>query len=212
MHHVDQQINVPLNDWQNQDTPSISGKRFFENLGTHVIDFIQTLVVFGAIFALIYLFIAQPHKVSGNSMVPTFHNGDYILTDKVSFKISSPKRGDIIVFKNPRDNSQDFVKRIIGLPGDSVKIENNTLFLNDNPFDEQYLSNEIITRGGNFLPEGQVITVGENQYFVLGDNREHSSDSREWGTVPYDGIIGKTFFRYWPPTAFGFVKLSNLSD
>src|SRR3989344_1537330 len=126
-------------------------KGFFDNIGSHVIDFIQTLVVFGAIFALIYLFVAQPHKVSGNSMVPTFHNGDYILTDKLSYRLGEPKRGDIIVLKNPRDESQDFIKRIMALPGDSIKIENNQVFVNGGAVDEPYLPKTIITSQGSFL-------------------------------------------------------------
>src|SRR3990167_3188833 len=89
-------------------------------LKNHLIDFIQSVVVIGAIFALIYLFVAQPHKVSGNSMIPTFKNGDYILTDKLTYRIRSPQRGDVIVLKNPRNENQDFIKRIIGLPGETI--------------------------------------------------------------------------------------------
>ena len=85
------------------DTPPHKG--FFENLGSHAIDFIQTLVVFGAIFALIYLFVAQFHKVSGNSMFPTMHNGDYLITEKISYRLGQPQRGQIVVLKNPRDES-----------------------------------------------------------------------------------------------------------
>lgn len=185
---------------------STQEKGFFDNLGAHFIDFIQTLVVIGAIFALIYLFVAQPHKVSGNSMVPTFHNADYILTDKVSYQLSEPKYGDIVVFKNPRDESQDFIKRIIGIPGDTVKLEENTFYVNDQALEEKYLPPGTITRGGNFLTEGKTVNLGDNQYIVVGDNREHSSDSREWGTITKQEIIGKVFFRYWPPTVFGLIK------
>lgn len=181
-------------------------KSLFENFSAHLIDFIQTLVVFGAIFALIYLFVAQPHKVSGNSMVPTFHNGDYILTDKISYKIGSPKRGDVIVLKNPQNASQDFIKRILAVPGDTIKIEDSAVFINGQKLDEPYLPEGVITRSADFLKEGEVIRAGPNQYYVLGDNREHSSDSRAWGPIGREEIIGRTFFRYWPPQAFGFTK------
>lgn len=190
----------------NQYYDSTQDKGFFDNLGAHAIDFIQTLVVIGAIFALIYLFVAQPHKVSGNSMVATFHNADYILTDKLSYQLGKPKYGDLIVFKNPKDESQDFIKRIIGTPGDTVRLQNNVFYLNDKPLAEKYLSTGTITRGGSFLREGQTITVADNHYFVSGDNREHSSDSREWGTLTKQEIIGKVFFRYWPPNVFGLIK------
>lgn len=178
-------------------------KSFMQQMGTHVIDFIQTLVVFGAIFALIYLFIAQFHKVSGNSMVSTFHNGDYLITEKVSYKLGLPKRGDIIVLKNPRDESQDFIKRIIALPGDTIKIEDNAVFLNGQKLTENYLAAEIETHSGAFLTEGTDIKAGPNQYFVMGDNRNHSSDSREWGSITKEGIIGRALFRYWPPQVIG---------
>lgn len=180
-------------------------KSFFENLGTHIIDFIQTLVVFGAVFALLYLFVAQFHKVSGNSMVPTFHNGDFLITEKISNRVKQPKLGDIIVLKNPRDESQDFIKRIIALPNDSIKIENDSVFVNGTLLKEDYLPAGTITHSGAFLTEGTTVKVGSNQYFVLGDNRNHSSDSREWGGITKKEIIGKAFFRYWPPKDIGLL-------
>lgn len=188
------------------DTTSFSPepqKSFFGQISDHVIDFIQTLVVFGAIFALIYLFIAQPHKVSGNSMHPTFYDGDYILTDKLSYRLNLPKHGDVIVLKNPKDESQDFIKRIIAVPGDTIMISNNAVYLNGIPLKESYLPANIIIRGGTFLTENAPVKAGPNQYFVLGDNRAHSSDSREWGSVTKEEIIGKTFFRYFPLNHFG---------
>ena len=182
------------------------GKSFFDNLKDHIIDLIQTLVVFGAIFTVIYLFVAQPHKVSGNSMLPTLHSSDYILTDKLSYRFGSPKRGEIIVLKNPRDESQDFIKRIIALSGDSVKIESGQVFVNDKALTETYLPKDLKTQSGAFLQAGQTVKAGQNQYFVLGDNRGHSSDSREWGGVTRQEIVGRAFFRYWPPQSFGLIK------
>lgn len=178
-------------------------KGFFENFKSHLIDFIQTLVVFGAIFALIYLFVAQPHKVSGKSMIPTFQNGDFILTDKISYRFGNPRKGDIIVLKNPRDETQDFIKRIIASPTDTLKIEDGSVYVNEEEVLEKYLPSGTRTRAGSFLNEGSQITVGSNQYFVFGDNRDHSSDSREWGSVTKEEIVGRVFFRYWPPKEFG---------
>lgn len=184
------------------DTPN---KGFFGNFGSHIIDFIQTLVVFGAVFALIYLFVAQFHKVSGHSMDPTFSNGDYLITEKISYRFGKPKTGDIIVLKNPRDESQDFIKRIIALPGDSIKIANNSVFVNGELLKEPYLPPATTTHSGAFLTEGSTIKAGPNQYFVLGDNRDHSSDSREWGSITKKEIVGKAFFRYWPPKSIGLL-------
>ncbi|OGE26571.1 signal peptidase I [Candidatus Daviesbacteria bacterium RIFCSPLOWO2_01_FULL_38_10] len=181
-------------------------KGFFGSLKDHIIDLIQTLVVFGAIFTVIYLFVAQPHKVSGSSMIPTFQNGDYIITDKLSYKLGQPKKGDIIVLKNPRDESQDFIKRIIVLPGDTIKISGRLIYVNDTLQSEQYLPKNTPTASGAILQEGETVKAGPNQYFVLGDNRTHSSDSREWGSITREEIVGKAFFRYWPPQSFGFIK------
>lgn len=180
-------------------------KGFFENLGSHIIDFIQTFVVFGAIFALIYLFVAQFHKVSGNSMVPTFHNGDYLITEKVSYRLRSPKRGEIIVLKNPKDESQDFIKRIIALPGDTIKIQNNSVFVNGTQINETYLPSDTPTHAGTFLTEDSEIKTSPDQYFAFGDNRNHSSDSREWGSITKEEIVGRAFFRYWPPQVVGLL-------
>ena len=182
------------------DTPQ---KTFFGRLGGYFVEFFETLVIFGAIFAFIYLFVAQFHKVQGNSMVSTFHTGDYLITEKVSYKLGSPKKGEIIVLKNPRDESQDFIKRIIAVPGDTIKIQNNTVYVNNKPLEEKYLPAGTLTRSGAFLTEGDTLKVADNQYFVLGDNREHSSDSREWGPVTKEEIIGRAFFRYFPLQTIG---------
>lgn len=180
-------------------------KSFFDKLGGYAVEFIETLVIFGAIFAFIYLFVAQFHKVQGNSMVPTFHTGDYLITDKVSYRFREPKLGEIVIVKNPRDESQDFIKRIIAVPGDTIEVANNRVILNGKVLEEKYLPAGRPTPAGAFLTAGNQIKVGNNQYFVLGDNREHSSDSREWGPVTKQEIIGRAFFRYFPPQVIGLL-------
>lgn len=205
---MDQEIKAP--NWNSEATSNIPDKDFFSSLGTHFIDFIQTLVVFGAIFILFYIFIAQPHKVSGSSMFPTFKDGDYIITEKLSYRFNTPQRGDVIVLKNPKDESQDFIKRVIALPGDQLKVATGLVYLNGALLPEAYLPSGTLTNGRSFLNEGTEIKAGDNQYFVFGDNREHSSDSREWGPVTKEEIIGRVFLRYWPPQSFGIFK--HLSD
>lgn len=180
-------------------------KSFFEKMGGYLVEFFETIVIFGAIFACIYLFIAQFHKVSGSSMVPNMQTGDYLITEKVSFRFRDPRRGDIIVLKNPRDESQDFIKRIIALPGDTVQIINNTVYLNGQVLSEDYLPKGILTHSGAFLTEGLQVKVASNQYFVFGDNREHSSDSRDWGAITKEEIVGRAFFRYFPPQSMGLL-------
>ena len=176
-----------------------------ERMGGFFIEFFETIVVVGAIFAAIYLFIAQFHKVSGYSMEPTLDSGDFIITEKLSFRFGNPEAGEIIVLKNPRDESQDFIKRIIAVPGDTIKISSNTVFLNGQPLKENYLPPDTMTRSGAFLTEGSLVQVANNQYFVFGDNRNRSSDSRDWGPITKEEIVGRAFFRYFPFQSMGLL-------
>ncbi len=175
----------------------------------HVIDFFQTLVVFAAIGTAIYWLVAQPHKVSGSSMFPNFKNGDYIITDKITYRVSEPQRGDIVVFKNPKDETQDFIKRILGKPGDRIKVQEGHIYLNGVMLDEPYLTDSVVTNPGSFLKEGAEFTVEPGHYITIGDNRPASSDSREWGQITSDEIIGKVFFRYWPATEVGLYPAAH---
>lgn len=185
------------------DIDSASGSP--TTLKSHILEFLQTLVVFLAIGSVIYLFAIQPHKVSGCSMCPNFHTGDFILTDKVSYRFKNPERGDVVVFKNPRDNSQDFIKRIIGIPGDKVMLKDGKVYLNGSQLNEPYLDSNLLTNTGTYMREGVEITVEENKVLTFGDNRPGSSDSREWGQLPEDKIIGKAFIRYWPKDVVGVI-------
>jgi signal peptidase I len=173
------------------------------NYSSPFIEIVQTVVIFLAILMIIFLFVAQPHKVQGPSMFPTFKDGDYIITDKLTYRFSEPKRGDVIVFENPKNHSDDFIKRIIGLPGDKVKVINSHISVNDQVLTEPYLKPSVMTDGRFFLEEGQEKTVDPGMYFVLGDNRPYSSDSREWGLVKKSEILGRVIVRYWPPQSAG---------
>lgn len=192
-------------DLENLDYNPEPQLSFFDNLRTHIIDFIQTLVVFGAIFTLIYLFVAQFHKVSGNSMLETMHNGDFLITEKVSYRLGNPQRGQIVVLKDPMDETKDFIKRIIAIPGDNVKVEQGNVFINGRQISEPYLVPGTITRSGAYINEGATINVSPNQYIVFGDNRNHSSDSREWGPIAKEKLVGRAFFQYWPPQKIGLL-------
>ncbi len=173
------------------------------------LDALETIVISLAIFVLVYQFLFQPHQVDGRSMVPTFQNGDYILTDKISYRFHPPKRGDIIVFREPQDERVEYIKRIIGLPGDKVMVKDQKVWLNGKPLDEPY-TNDGVTPSDVFLKEGQTVEVPSGNYIVMGDNRLHSSDSRRWGFVRSDEIIGRVFFRYWPLSSFGTIKTSEI--
>lgn len=178
---------------------------FFRKIGAFFLDFVETVVMALAVFVIIYLFLFQPHQVKGSSMYPNFHNGEYILTDKISYKLGNPQKGDVIIFKAPKNEEYDYIKRIIGLPGDTIEVLNSKIYLNQQLLDEPFLPSDYITSGGTFLRPGLTVTVPPDEFFVMGDNRSHSSDSREWGFVPKENIVGKAWIRYWPPARMGLV-------
>ena len=156
------------------------------------VDTIQTLLLAASIFLIIYAFLMRPFQVSGESMFPTFKNNEYILTDLIGLRFSELKRGDIVVFKAPTDEDKDYIKRIIGLPGDRILLEDGKVHVNEDPLDESiYLTPDVQTYGGSFLQENEAIVVPEEHYFVMGDNRPYSSDSREWGFLSKKEVIGK---------------------
>ncbi|MFH1968332.1 MAG: signal peptidase I [bacterium] len=141
-------------------------------------------------------FLFQPFIVKGESMSPNFESGDYLIVDEISYRFSDPKRGDVIVFNYPKDTTQRFIKRIIGLPGETVNITNGEVRVangeEDIALEESYLPENLKTYGlVNVL-------LNTDEYFVLGDNREYSFDSRAWGVVSRKNIIGKAFLRIFP--------------
>lgn len=166
-------------------------------------DFLETGVVALSIFVVAYLFLVQPHEIKGNSMEPNFHNNEYILTDKISYRFSEPKRGDVIIFKAPKNPDIDYIKRIIALPGERVKIQNGLVYIDGKLLKEPYLKDTTNLFPGSFMREGIDITVPPEEYFAMGDNRSHSSDSREFGPIPARLIIGRALLRYWPISQFG---------
>ena len=175
------------------------------------LDFLETIVVSLAVFALVYIFLFQPHQVDGHSMEPNFHNGEYILTDKVSYRLHAPSRGDVVVFHSPQDERVDFIKRIIGLPGDTIMVKDGYAYVNNVKLPEPYINDPGKVLPGAFLAEATPVTVPDGEYFVMGDNRLHSSDSREWGFVTRQEIVGRAFFRYWPISDIGLVPTTELN-
>lgn len=171
-----------------------------------VMDILETIVFVGSLFIVIYLFVMQPNQVKGASMDQTFNNGDYILTSKIAYKFGSPQRGDVVVFASLRNKDIDYIKRIIGIPGDRVMVKEKKVFVNGVLLNEPYLTVDTNVFEGGFMQEGVEIMVPDGQVVVFGDNRPRSSDSREFGPIPYENIIGKVIYRYFPPTKMGWVK------
>jgi len=152
---------------------------------------IETVVLTLLIFFLIRTFI-QNFRIEGASMEPNMHDGQYLIISKVTYWLHPPQRGDVVVFDFPRDPNRQFIKRIIGLPGENVEIKQGQVFINDQLLEEPYSPNAGTYSWG---PE----TIGPDEYFVLGDNRPYSSDSHSGWTLPRENIIGKAWVSYWPP-------------
>jgi len=181
----------------------------FNQLGKFLYETIQTVVVFLSIFAFVYYLAVQPHQIQGDSMLPNFVNNEYILTDKISYRLNDPTRGDVIVFKAPNNPRRDYIKRVIALPGETVLLQENQMFVGGKALPENYLDPEEKINGGAFLGEKTEITLKPGEYFVMGDNRDRSQDSRTWGPITKDKIIGRVFFRYWPPKSMGQVHAAD---
>ena len=155
-------------------------------------DSIIISVIALAIVLPIRIFIFQPFLVNGDSMNPNFAHGDYLIVDEISYRFGDPVRGDVIVFKYPRDTSQKYIKRIVGLPGETVEVRDDAVFVNGTEVEEVYIPENISTEG---IDEK---TLGEGEFYVLGDNRKYSSDSRKWGVLKENFIIGKAAIRVFP--------------
>ena len=154
------------------------------------------IAFFASLFTLVFLF--QPFKVEGTSMMPSLWDEERILVNKFVYEFGPIQRGDLIVFRFPRDPRKTFIKRVIGCPGDTVRIRDGVVWLNGTRLQEAYRYEEM-ARPAPYGPR----VVPEGHYFVLGDHRSVSHDSRDWGLVPAREIHGKAVLRYWPPDQFG---------
>jgi len=176
-----------------------------ERESNSVWGFVVEVVKFAVLAALIVLpiriFIAQPFIVKGESMVPTFDDGEYLIVDEISYYAGEPKRGDVVIFRYPKDPSKYFIKRIIGLPGDTVVIEDGSVKIRAGEGSSGLtLEETYVTHASR---DNLVTTLGKGEYFVMGDNRRNSLDSRVWGALPRENIIGRAFLRLFPPDEIG---------
>lgn len=186
--------------------PAPPQKTKFEKSVDLLFDFLQQIALGGAFIIVSWLFIISPNQVKGQSMDPTFHDKEYILTDKLSYRFRQPKRGEVIILQSPNNKDVEYIKRIIGLPGDRIRIQGGMVYLNSEALKETYLSVDTPLYPGWFVTEGEEFEVPQNNYFVMGDNRPGSSDSREFGFVPLQNIHGKVVFRYLPINRAGVIS------
>ena len=165
-------------------------KRFF-------LDIIETLLLSAILFIVINAVTARV-RVDGYSMVPTFQGGEFIIVSKMTYKFGELSRGDILVFHQPRDPDQDYIKRVIGLPGETVWVNNGQVLIDGQVLDEPEMHEAPRYTGSWVVPEGMV--------FVLGDNRNNSSDSHSWGPLSMNNVIGRAVFVYWPFSSLGKIE------
>ncbi len=166
-------------------------------------EVLDLIVLIGAIYALVNLATVR-FIVDGPSMLPNFEDGQFLIVSRINYLVGDPERGDVIVFHYPGNTEEDYIKRVIGVPGDVVEIRDTFVYVNDEPLDETYI-NEPCT--DNRCPDNQW-ELGEDQFFVMGDNRNRSSDSRSAsvGLVQREFIVGEVMIRYWPPEDWGIVS------
>lgn len=152
----------------------------------------------------IRMFIAQPFIVSGASMDDTFHNGEYLIVDQLSYYFNEPARGDVVIFRYPRNPSKFFIKRVIGVPGDTITIESNKVFIKNEKYPEGFILDEPYVKSMD-MDSPITESLGEREYFVMGDNRDQSSDSRSWGILQEERIVGRAFVRLFPPSELDYL-------
>jgi len=168
-----------------------------DNWKRFVLDILETVILAVVLYFGINAISARV-RVDGLSMNPTLQHGEYVLVSRLAYKTGQPQRGDIIVFSFPIDQKQDLIKRVIGLPGETITIRNNEVLVNGEKLEEPYIAQSPVYSGE--------WTVGEGELFVLGDNRNDSKDSHQWGLLPQDNIIGKALLIYWPPPEWKLIN------
>lgn len=180
-----------------------------KKIWTEVWEIIKFLAPIVIVVFVVRTYIAQPFIVDGESMAPNFHTGHYLIIDEISYRFHEPKRGDVIVLKYPLDTSRYFLKRIVGIPGDRVIIKDGKVTIANAEYPKGYVVNEPYHNQVTF-PAGQFkdVTLGEDEYFAMGDNRAGSSDSRSWGILPRKDIVGRASLRLFPIKQAGVTPAS----
>lgn len=164
-----------------------------------ILDWIETIAIALLVAFLIRNFLFQPYRVQMGSMLPTLKENNLIIVNKITYRFNDPKRGDIVVFRPPNGSKVFYVKRIVALPGETIEIRNGEILINGIPIQEDYIS---IETPGVYGP----LTLSKDEYFVMGDHRNNSLDSREFGPISKESIIGKAALVFWPPSAFAVLS------
>lgn len=189
---IDELRTVPGTiDEENPDKP---------NLLRVLLDILETLLLSVVLFFLINAVSARI-RIDGSSMEPNLHHDEFVIVSKINYRFGEPERGDVVVFDFPRNITEEYIKRIIGLPGDQIKIGGGSVYVNEVLLPEPYI-NEFPVYEGEWI-------VPDESLFVLGDNRNNSSDSHNWGMVPMENVIGEALLVYWPPSSWGLINSAD---
>ena len=193
---------------ENKIEGGAENKEIFKKYFSFIWEFLKIIIIALAIVLPIRYFLFQPFIVKGDSMAPNFHSGDYLIVDEISYRIREPKRGDVVVFKYPLDTTQRFIKRIIGLPGETIDIKDSNVIVSKEG-KALVLNEEAYIYGSKKTDGSAHIILSENEYFVLGDNRQFSYDSRRWGVLPKEDIVGRAMLRIFPIENFSYITKPN---
>lgn len=167
-------------------------------------SFLQSVILTVLLAFVLRFFVLQPYIVEGASMEPSFRNNQYIIIDKLSYRLRAPQRGEVVVLHPPVEPNENYIKRIVALPGETIELKEGNVFINGTELQETYLGDENHNTEEVSLPSK--VTLGADEYFVLGDNRSHSSDSREWGSIHKSAMEGRTWFIALPFSDFTLIQ------
>ncbi|MBC8262619.1 MAG: signal peptidase I [Anaerolineales bacterium] len=199
-------FHPPVSDIQMQQTETQDDQKITDDQVTEdqrqreksiLREMMETAILIMLVFFVTRILI-QNFRIEGISMEPNFHDEQYLIINKLAYYLHPPERGDVVVFHYPKNPSRDFIKRVIGLPGEKVEVRGERVFINGEELEEPYALN-----GSKYTWGPQI--MAEDEYFVLGDNRNSSSDSHNWGPLPADAMVGKAWISYWPPKHLGIV-------
>lgn len=178
-------------DLEKFDAGQTASDNWAKKFGLLVFEVIKVVLISLAIIVPIRLFLVQPFYVEGASMEPNFYDKEYLIINEISYRFDSPQRGEVVIFKSPADDRVYYIKRVIALPGEAVEVRSGHIYINNQELKESYI--------GKFSNDNQApVTLGDNQYYLLGDNRTNSHDSRKFGPIDRDRLIGKVWLRGWP--------------
>lgn len=177
-------------------------ENFAKKTGLLIFEIVKVVLISLAIIIPIRLFLVQPFYVEGASMEPNFHDSEYLVINEISYRFQKPVRGEVVIFKSPADSRVYFIKRVIGLPGEKIELSEGRVYINGKELKEDYIA--------HFSSEDDAkVTLGPNEYYVLGDNRTNSHDSRRFGPIDKGRIIGKVWFRGWPLDRIGTFNIPS---